>query len=341
MAVEGAHRLPLARGRAYQGRGLRRRLSAVPSPAVTVPLIVIIGPTASGKSRLAVDLALAMGGEVVSADAFAVYRGMDIGTAKPTPDERRGIPHHLIDVIGSEERSDGARWLGWAETAIAGIHGRGQPVIVAGGTPLYVRFLLEGLSAGAPRDEAVRRELDARYDALGPAAFHAEVAAVDPGYAGERHPNDRRRLVRALEVHRLTGRPYSAFHTTNGGSDPRWRPLVLGLAWPREVLYERINRRTSRMLEDGLVDEVRGLAGRLSPEAAQAVGYKELIDHLAGRSTLAEAETAIATASRHLAKHQMTFYRRFPGVRWLDGADPGLSATAAALARDHVARDGE
>ena len=320
---------------------MHRPSVSIPSPVMPVPLIVLIGPTASGKSRLAVDLALVLGGEVVSADAFAVYRGMDIGTAKPTTGERRGVPHHVIDMIEPQDRSDGARWLGWADTAIAAIHGAGRPVIIAGGTPLYVRFLLEGMSAGAPRDETVRRELDARYDAIGPAAFHAEVAAVDPAYAQERHPNDRRRLVRALEVHRLTGRPYSGFHTTAGGNDPRWAPLVLGLSWPREVLYERINRRTRMMLAGGLVDEVRALRDRLSPEARQAVGYKELIDHLDGRCTLAEAETAIATASRHLAKHQMTFYRRFAGVRWLDGADAGLLGMATTLARDHLATTGE
>ncbi|MFM2090590.1 MAG: hypothetical protein RLZZ127_1079 [Planctomycetota bacterium] len=304
-----------------------------------IPLIVLIGPTASGKSRLAVDLALALGGEVVSADAFAVYRGMDIGTAKPTAAERRGVPHHAIDMVDPWERSDGARWLGWAEQAIAAIHAAGRPVIVAGGTPLYVRFLVEGMSAGAPRDEAVRRELDARYDAIGPTAFHAEVAAIDPAYAADRHPNDRRRLVRALEVHRLTGRPYSTFHTTAGGRDPRWDARLLGLEWPRERLYERINLRTRAMFAAGLVDEVRALAGRLSPESAQAVGYKEVLAHLGGRCTLAEAETAVATASRHLAKHQMTFYRQFSGVCWLPGDAADLEARAlTAVERHHRIR---
>lgn len=303
---------------------------------MSAPLIVIVGPTASGKSVLAVALAQRFAGEVVSADAFAVYRGMEVGTAKPSAEEQHGIPHHLVSALEPSDRCDAQRWLQLAEQAIAGIRSRGHLPIVAGGTPLYVKALLEGLSAGAPRDPAVRGVLEARYESEGGAALFAELQRVDPAYAVDRHPNDKRRIVRALEVHRLTGRPYSSFHTTDGVRRRDLAPLIIGLEWPREVLYARIDMRATAMFDRGLVDEVRTLAERLSPEAAQAVGYKEVLAHLRGEHDLARALALVQQKSRNLAKHQMTWYRGWPDIRWLAGDAPDLVGQASGWVREHL-----
>jgi tRNA dimethylallyltransferase len=295
------------------------------------PIVLVLGPTASGKSALAARLAQRLDGEVVSADAMAVYRGMDIGTAKPGPAELALAPHHLVSVLDPGERCDVARWLGMAEAAIAGIAARGRLPIICGGSPLYTKALIEGLSAGAPRDAAVRAALDAAYDA-DPAALWAELQAADPAYAADRHPNDRRRIVRALEVLRLTGRPYSSFHTTDGIRRADYAAVQLGLHWERAALYARIDARTEAMFAAGLVDEVRALAPRLSPEARQAVGYKEVLDHLAGGCDLATTIVRVQTASRHLAKHQLTWYRRFTDIAWLPGDAGDLIDRALAVA---------
>ncbi len=302
-----------------------------------IPLILVLGATASGKSALAVMLAERLGGEVVSADAMAVYRGMDIGTAKPTAADLARAPHHLVSVLDASDRCDVQRWLGLAETAIADIHARGRRVIVAGGSPLYTKALVEGLSAGAPRDAAVRARLTARYDAEGPAALFADLTQRDPTYAAQRHANDRQRVVRALEVIELTGRPYSSFHTTDGVTRGDYRSRSIGLEWERDTLHRRINARAKAMFASGLIDEVRALSGRLSAEARQAVGYKEVLAHLAGEYDRERAEELVRRNSRHLAKHQLTWYRRFRDMVWLPGDAPDLVARAEALARAFLA----
>ena len=293
------------------------------------PVVLVLGPTASGKSSLAVSLAERLGGEVVSADAFAVYRGMDIGTAKPAAAIRARVPHHLIDVLEPGERCDASRWLALAEVAIADIAARGRVPVIAGGTPLYTKLLVEGLSAGPPRDEALRAALSA----TAPAALWAELQRVDPTYAAQRHPNDLRHIVRALEVFRLTGKPYSSFHTTDGGRRADLQALQLGLQWDKAVLHARISERTRTMFAAGLIDEVRALRDRLSPEARQAVGYKEVIEHLDGRLDLAACIDAVALGSRHLAKHQLTWYRRFADIVWLPGDATDLIAQAESATR--------
>jgi tRNA dimethylallyltransferase len=281
-----------------------------------------------------VALARRFGGEVVSADAFAVYRGMDIGTAKPTTVQREGVPHHLIDVIPCEERCDAQRWLALADAALADLKARNGLPIVAGGTPLYTKALLEGLSAGAPRDAAIRRQLQERYNSEGAAALFAELERLDPTYAQGRHANDQRRIVRALEVYALTGRPYSTFHTTDGIRRSDLRTMLIGLQWPREQLYARIEDRVTAMFASGLVDEVRALRDRLSPEARQAVGYKEVIDLIDGRCDAEEARRLVARNSRHLAKHQMTWYRGWQDIIWL----PGQATDLVTQAAEHVER---
>ena len=302
-------------------------------PAAPQPLVVVLGPTASGKSALAVALAQRCGGEVLSADAMAVYRGMDIGTAKPAGAELGGVPHHLLSCLEPEDHCDVSRWLGLAERALAGIRARARMPILAGGSPLYARALLEGLSAGVPRDEAVRRALGERYDREGGTALLAELARCDPAYAAQRHANDRLRIVRALEVHALTGQAYSSFHTTAGVRRPDLHALLIGLRWPRPVIHARIDARAARMFAAGLVDEVRALAPRLSPGARQAVGYKEVLAHLAGEYDLAHALALVQRNSRRLAKHQETWYRGWAGIQWIDGDAVDLCERAEALVR--------
>ncbi len=291
--------------------------------------ILVLGPTASGKSALAIALAERLGGEVVSADAFAVYRSMDVGTAKPTTAERARVPHHCVDALDPGERCDASRWLAMAEAAITDITARGRVPVVAGGTPLYTKLLVEGISAGPPRDEALRTELAAG----DPAALWAELQHVDPTYAALRHPNDLRRIVRALEVFRLTGAPYSSFHTTDGGRRTDLRALQLGLRWDKAVLHARIAARTQAMFAAGLVEEVRRLRSTLSREALQAVGYKEVVEFLDGRLDLPGCLAAVELGTRHLAKHQLTWYRRFADLVWLPGDAPDLADQAEAEAR--------
>lgn len=274
-----------------------------------------------------------MHGEIVSADAMAVYKGMDIGTAKPSAEELATAPHHLISCIEPDERCDVSRWLTLADAAVQDIQGRGKTAIIAGGSPLYCKAFIEGLSAGVPRDEALREKLSQRYDSEGAEALFLELQRVDPAYAAQRHANDKRRVLRALEVYHATGKPYSSFHVTDGIERSAFATLLIGIGWDKEILHQRINKRCRDMFARGLVEEVRLLEPRLSPEARQAVGYKEVLGHLRGEYDLERAQYLVQRNSRHLAKHQMTWYRRFKNIRWLRGDDPELAAAAEALAR--------
>ncbi|MCL4740657.1 MAG: tRNA (adenosine(37)-N6)-dimethylallyltransferase MiaA [Phycisphaerales bacterium] len=285
---------------------------------------VIVGPTASGKSALAVEVALALEarglprGEVVSADAFQVYRGMDIGTAKPTPDERRGVAHHLIDLVEPDDPEPFTlrRWLTVANELIDGLRARGITPVVVGGTHLYVKALLDGLFEGPGEDAGLRAELRA----MDPAARRRELERTDPAAAARIHPNDERRTIRALEVYRLTGRPISE-HQSQWDRAPRPDALLVALEWPTDLLNQRINARVREMMRRGLLDEVRTLAPRLGPQAREALGYKQLLAHLAGGMTLDEAVEAIKIETRRFAKNQRTWLRRLretPGSAWLD-----------------------
>jgi tRNA dimethylallyltransferase len=305
-----------------------------PTPTA-LPIVVVVGPTASGKTALAIELARALpsGGECVSADSMQIYRGMDIGTAKPTAAEQAGIPHHLLDV--ADPGDDGFtvdRWLESAEAAIAGIRARGRVPIVVGGTNLYVRALLEGLFDGPEPDPAIRAALEAE----SVETLRSELLRVDRDAAERIHPNDRRRTIRALEVFRQTGVPLSSLQTQwseRVGERVRRDALVVGLEWPVEAINRRMNARVKAMIAAGLFDEVRGLLARgpLGRQAREAVGYAEAIEHLAGRLTAEEATEATKIRTRRFGKQQRTWLRRFrgiPGSLWLDGE--GLSAAAAA-----------
>jgi tRNA dimethylallyltransferase len=285
--------------------------------------LILTGPTGSGKSRLALELAERLGAEIVSMDSMALYRGMDVGTAKPGAADRRRVPHHLLDVLEPWESASVAWWLERAAACCGDIVARGLRPLIVGGTPLYLKALLCGLFEGPPADPAVRDRLAREAERDGRQALHDRLARVDAAAAARLHPNDLRRVTRALEVWELTGRPISAWQTQWGAGLPRRGaeegvPRCLWLDRPRAELYRRIDERVRRMIDEGLVEEVRALRrlGRpLSRAAAQALGYKEMFAYLDGRAGLAETVRLIQTRSRQFAKRQLTWFRHLPECR--------------------------
>jgi tRNA dimethylallyltransferase len=291
-------------------------------------VVAVVGPTATGKSDLALALAEALGGEVVNADAMQLYRGMDIGTAKLTVDERRGIPHHLLDVLDPHEDATVADYQDRARTAFGQIQARGHRSVAVGGSGLYVRALLDHMEFPGT-DLDVRAALEARAESEGSRALHSELASVDPEAAEGIGPRNARRVVRALEVIALTGRKYSASLPQHVYEVPA---VQIGLDCDRAVLDQRIAGRVDRMRRDGLVDEVRALAAAgLGRTASRAVGYAEILAMLRGELTQDDAFDAIAAGTRRLARKQMGWFGRDPRVHWLDAQDPRLVERALSL----------
>lgn len=301
---------------------------------------VIVGPTAGGKTEVAVRTAHALTehlrapAEIVSADSMMVYRGMDIGTAKPTEDEREGVRHHLIDVADPWEPFSVDRWRQLAEEAITDIRARGGVPVVAGGTHLYVKALLEGLFEGPPADTALRAELTD----MDAESRRALLERVDPEAAARIHPNDVRRAVRALEVWKLTGTPLSEHQREWDAGDVRADAVLIGLLWSPETLNPRINARVKRMVETGFVEEARALweSGALGEQSREALGYKQLIAHFTGRCSLEEAVERIKVETRRFAKNQRTWLRRLrttPNSRWLEMDDTPPEIAAQTVVR--------
>ena len=299
-------------------------------------ILVVSGPTASGKTALAVELALAHSGEVVSADSMQIYRRMDIGTAKPTREEMRGVPHHMLDVADPEEDFSVARYVELAARCVNDILARGKLPIVAGGTGLYIDSLLSGRTfARFDPDSPLRRELEEELARRGGAALLEELARVDPDTAARLHPNDGKRIVRALEVYRSTGTTLTEHNAMTRSLPPRYDPLTLTLAFQRrEDMWDRIDRRVDRMMADGLAEEVRALLDSGVPDrctAMQAIGYKEMAAALRGDGDTARAAEEIKLRSRQYAKRQLTWFRRNPDARWLLwDREPDLSAALQA-----------
>lgn len=288
------------------------------------PLVVIAGPTASGKTALALELAARLDAEIVSADSQQVYRHFDVGTAKPSAEELASVPHHLISCVDPLEPDfSAARYGKLADAAIADITGRGKRVIVVGGTGLYLRVLLHGVMPGPARDEALRAELEAFADREGNEALHARLKAVDPATAAKHPEQDRLRVIRALEIHALTGRPASEQREEHSFAADRYAYELWVLNPERETLYAQINLRTKKMFEAGLVDETRALVARGYREAApmRAVGYLQALQVVDGTMSEPEAISDVAQATRHYAKRQLTWFKKEKGARHVSLAD--------------------
>lgn len=285
------------------------------------PILVIAGPTATGKSALGLFLAEELGGEIVNADALQAYRGLDIGTAKPTPEERVRVPHHLVDVLEPTERYSAGEFARRARLAIAGIRARGRRPIVVGGSGLYLRALLEGISPVPRGDREVRRELRSRAQEEGLPALYEELWCRDPETARRLPPGDAQRILRALEVVEVSGTPLSEWIARRPYGEVLHPAVRLGLTLPRALLYDAIERRVARMVERGWVDEVRRLlSGGLSPAvpAFQAIGYREIARHLEGEWSLERALDETVRATRRYAKRQLTWFRKEPDMTWID-----------------------
>lgn len=285
-------------------------------------ILVVSGPTASGKTRLAVELALRSNGEVVSADSMQIYRRMDIGTAKPTHEEMRGVPHHMIDIADPEEDFSVARYVEMAAQCVDDILARGKLPIVAGGTGLYIDSLLSGRTfAQFDTASPLRSELEARIRTLGGQALLDELAAVDPESAARLHPNDEKRIVRALEVYLSTGKAITQHNLETRSIPPRYNALTLTLAFSRrEDMWARIDQRVDEMMGSGLVAEVQGLLKDGVPEkctAMQAIGYKEMAAALRSGGDVNAAAEEIKLRSRQYAKRQLTWFRRTSGAKWI------------------------
>jgi len=295
-------------------------------------ILVICGPTASGKTALAVELALRHHGEVVSADSMQIYRRMDIGTAKPTREEMRGVPHHMLDVADPEEDFSVARYVDMAAKCVDDILSRGKLPILAGGTGLYIDSLLSGRTfAPFQPDSPLRGELEEQLRREGGAAMLARLAQVDPDSAARLHPNDEKRIVRALEVYQSTGKTITQHNLETQAIPPRYDALTLALAFERrEDMWSRIDRRVDQMMDQGLVAEVQGLLDSGVPAkctAMQAIGYKEMAAALLSGGDVRAAAEEIQLRSRQYAKRQLTWFKRNKAARWLLwGREPDFEA---------------
>lgn len=290
-------------------------------------ILAIVGPTASGKSALALTLAERLGGEIVSCDSMQIYRGMDIGTAKPSAAERTAVRHHLIDIAAPDEAFSAVDYITAAGRAVEDILSRGRLPIFCGGTGLYLDAFLRGESVETPgADPVLREELQALARERGAEYLHAMLSECDPESAAAIHPNNLRRVIRALELYRTTGIPKSEWDRRSREVPARFSATVIGLSYQnRALLYERIDRRVDQMLAEGLLEETKALltAGvfERSPTAAAAIGYKELLPYLAGEVSLDEAVADLKTATRRYAKRQMTWFSAKPYVKWLQVDD--------------------
>lgn len=287
-------------------------------------MILILGVTASGKGRLAFDLAELIGAEIISIDSMKVYRRMDIGTAKPPKEARQRVKYHLIDIVEPSDSFSVGAFMEAASDAVDQIKSRGRKIVAVGGTALYIKSLLYGLFEGPGTDEQIRAELRARAETEGLTQLHRELTQIDPAAAERISPNDARRIIRALEVYQLTGKPISSFQKQWQQRQVEHDWTIIGLRREKAEASSRINARVKKMIDAGLVEEVKSLLAEekpLSKQARSAIGYAEIIEHLNGQMSLEDAVEAIKINTRRLAKGQRTWFKTFRDVHWLDIAE--------------------
>lgn len=304
-------------------------------------MILVLGVTASGKARLGFELARTLNGEIISVDSMKVYRRMDIGTAKPSKEAQGQVRHHLIDVVEPSESFSVGLFLERALAAIEDIRSRGKTVVAVGGTALYIKALLYGLFEGPGSDELIRAELRAQAQREGLTPLHEALRQIDPEAAGRIDPNDAKRIIRALEVYRLTGRPISSFQKQFDAERPMHDWTILGLRREKAEESRRMNARVKKMIEQGLVEEVRSLLAEekpLSRQARCAIGYAEIIEHLEGRMSLEDAIEEIKKNTRRLAKGQRTWFKTFRQVRWIDVGPEETAESVIERARKELDR---
>jgi len=280
----------------------------------------LTGPTAVGKTRAAIELAERIGAEIVALDSMSVYRGMDVGTAKPTREQRQRVPHHLLDLVECDRDFSLSQYIAAAHQAVRQVRERARQPLFVGGTPLYLKSLLRGVDPGPPADWEFRREVEAELAIVGIEALHRRLQQVDPLSAARLHPHDKRRIIRALEVHRLTGRPIS-HGQTHFDETPDETCRVIVFSRSRTELHQRIETRVERMFAAGLVAEVAGLVSRfggLSRTAAQAVGYREVLEHLQGERDLSTTIELVKARTRQFARRQMTWFRSLAECRFIE-----------------------
>ena len=303
-------------------------------------IICIAGPTASGKTALAVALAKELGGEVVSCDSMQIYKKMNIGTAKPTEEEMAGIPHHMLSVAEPDEDFSVSRYCEMANPIVEDILSRGKTAIIAGGTGLYMDALIRGNSFAPYPSTGRREELEQLAENEGIESVLCKLREVDPESAARLHPSDRKRIIRAMEVYLETGQTITEHNRKTQELPPRFSPVWFGLEdEDRKDLYDRIDRRVLQMLDMGLIAEIQSLLAAGVPEkstAMQAIGYKEFVDYLAGRCTLTEATALVQQASRHYAKRQLTWFRRNQNIHWLRRSPSDTTAEILLKARQKL-----
>jgi tRNA dimethylallyltransferase len=283
-------------------------------------VIVVCGPTGIGKTSTAIRLARLFRGEVIGADSMQIYRRMDIGTAKPTPDEQARVRHHMVDIIAPDTPYDAARYAREAGETILDLHARQVVPVVAGGTGLYIKALIYGLFDSRPPDPQIRQELETLADTQGTGALHEKLAVCDPAAAADIHVNDRFRIIRALETYRATGRPITEHQRKHRFARPRFATFKIGLTMPRETLYARIDRRVDQMVAEGLLDEVRGLLEMgFGPDlkSMQSIGYRHMADHLLNKVGWSETLRLLKRDTRRYAKRQFTWFRADPDILWV------------------------
>ncbi|SDM91030.1 tRNA (adenosine(37)-N6)-dimethylallyltransferase MiaA [Acetanaerobacterium elongatum] len=302
------------------------------------PLVVIAGPTASGKTALSIELASRHNGEIISADSMQIYKGMDIGTAKPTVEEMRGVPHHLISVLDNSESFSVAQYQGCATASIQDVLRRGKLPFLVGGTGLYISSVVDNTDFGEiVNNPELRAELEERARQEGGEVLLKELQQCDPVLAKALHPNNLGRIIRALEVYRLTGKPLSEFQAASRLKPAPYNLCMIGLTFrSRELLYQRIDSRVDAMLQGGLLQEVEALMGKgLSATAVQAIGYKELYGYFKGEQTLSQAADNLKRQTRRYAKRQLTWFRRDERVQWLYNEDNDLVGRSEEILRQH------
>lgn len=289
-----------------------------------IPVIAVCGPTASGKTAVGVELALRLGGEVVSADSMQIYKGLAISTAKPSPEEMRGVPHHLMDFLEPDEPFSVADYVKMARECISDIRSRGKLPIIVGGTGLYINSLIDNISFDhIVSDDSLRKELEEEAVKMGKEHMHEKLRSLDPQAAESIHPNNVIRVIRAIEMCLLSGRTGSENREESRKKQSPYEPCMIGLTcFDRQVLYDRINRRVDKMFEDGLEAEVRAVYEKYKLRTAfNAIGFKEMIPYFEGECSLEEAADKIKQESRHYAKRQLTWFRRDVRITWVDTAN--------------------